>query len=421
MNYVKSLYGITCALILFGCASQNVNQSSKDKLYKKENSDLNAKYLVYHINDTISQLFYSISNETLVYKRTDTSTYFYSDVKLELKTSPEDNLSSISDTASVHIIDRQAEVVVRELSGSLYFKVRAGSNYYTDVHVYDINKKTLYSSNIFVDKTSSETRQNFLVTNSRDEVFFSSSYKPQDVVYLRSVRNSEKLFSVDYFKAKFKLALPPFSTEQRPRFNYKPDSAFSVYANNDKIELSLPSNGFFHLKTNEQTKDGVTFFVYEPTFPKIKDAGQMILATRYIMAKKEFDICMNAENKKTAIDKFWLDIGGSNERATELIRKYYGRVQESNKLFTSYQEGWKTDRGMIYIVFGAPNKVSKRKNGELWTYGETGNPNSVVFSFIKVINPFTDNDYYLERNELLKAPWYQAVDLWRQGRIYLDN
>lgn len=421
MNSVKSLSVIIFAFVLFGCASQKVNQSSKDKLYRKENSDLNAKYLVYHINDTISQLFYSISNETLVYKRTDTSAYFYSDVKLELKISPEEDLNSISDTVSAHIIDRQAEVMVKELSGSLYFKVSAGFNYYVDVHVYDVNKKTLYTSNLFVDKTTKETRQNFLVTNSRDEVFFSSSYKPQDVVYLRSVRNPEKLFSVDYFKAKFKLALPPFSVEPRQRFNYKPDSTFSVYANNDKIELSLPSNGFFHLKTNEQTKDGVTFFVYEPTFPKIKDAEQMIMATRYIMAKKEFDNCMYAEDKKTAIDKFWLDIGGSNERAKELIRKYYGRVQESNKLFTSYQEGWKTDRGMIYIVFGAPTRVSKRKNGELWTYGESGNPNSIVFSFVKVINPFTDNDYFLERNEILKAPWYQAVDLWRQGRIYLDN
>ncbi len=423
MNCVRSIYIIIVISIscLVGCTSQKVNQSSKDKLYKKENNELNAKYLIYHINDSISQLFYNISNEVLVYKRTDTSTYFFSDVKLVVKTSLEDNLNKTADTSSVLIIDRQSEVVVRDLGGSLYFKAKAGFNYYVDVQVYDINKKTLYNSTIYVDKTSKETRQNFLVTNALDEVLFTSSYKPNDVVYLRSVRNSQKAFSVDYFKSKFKLALPPFSTEQIPRFSYKPDSSFIVNTFNDRIELTLPTTGFFHLKTNEQTKQGVTFFVYESVFPKIKNSEQMILATRYIMAKKEFDICMYDPDKKAVIDKFWLDIGGSNERAKELIRKYYGRVQEANKLFTSYQEGWKTDRGMIYIVFGAPNKVSKRKNGELWTYGETGNPNSTIFSFIKVINPFTDNDYYLERNELLKMPWYQAVDLWRQGRIYLDN
>ena len=96
-------------------------------------------------------------------------------------------------------------------------------------------------------------------------------------------------------------------------------------------------------------------------------------------------------------------------------------MHESNKLFTSFQEGWKTDRGMIYIVFGAPNKVTKTKNGEIWTYGVSGNSASVVFSFLKIINPFTENDYYLERSESYKEPWYQAVDMWRQGRIYLDN
>ena len=147
----------------------------------------------------------------------------------------------------------------------------------------------------------------------------------------------------------------------------------------------------------------------------------MVLATRYIMAKKEFEFCLQASDKKLAIDDFWLDIGGSSERAKELIKKYYGRVMEANKLFTSFQEGWKTDRGMIYIVFGAPNKVTKRKDGEIWTYGEGTNSSSIVFSFIKIINPFSDNDYYLERNETYKDSWYQAVDMWRQGRIYLDN
>ena len=28
-------------------------------------------------------------------------------------------------------------------------------------------------------------------------------------------------------------------------------------------------------------------------------------------------------------------------------------------LFTSYKQGWKTDKGMIYIIFGAPDEVLK--------------------------------------------------------------
>ena len=423
MNFFKILYSFFLLIIVFlnACTSQKINQASTDRLYKKENNELNSKYTVYHVNDSISELFYEISNEVLIYKKTDTSNYFYNDVKLFVKTYSEDNLELLLDTASVYFKDRQTDAIVKSLSGNVFFKLKKSLNYYIEINVIDNHKKTIYQHNLYSNKESTNSRQNFLVYNPRQEVLFNSYYKPDDVVYLQSARNKEKLYEVDFFKANFKLALPPFSLEQMQHFSYKPDSTFSVYEKNGLVELALPQKGFFHLKTNNETKEGVTFYVYESSYPKIKNTEQMILATRYIMAKKEFDNCMLANDKKAAIDKFWLEIGGSNERAKELIRKYYGRVQESNKLFSSFQEGWKTDRGMIYIVFGAPNKVTKRKNGEVWTYGELGNPSSIVFSFIKVINPFTDNDYYLERNETFKAPWYQAVDMWRQGRIYLDN
>lgn len=423
MNYVNVIcFFVGISLFsLASCTPQKVNQSSTDRLYKKENNELNAKYTIYHLNDSVSQLFYEISNEALLYKKTDTSNYFYCHIKVLLKVSTEDNLGRVIDTASIVIKDRQNDAIVKQLKGIIFFKLNKGFSYYLDIDVIDVHKKTIYTHNLYSNKTTNETRQNFLIANSRNEVLFSSYYKPEDVVYIQSNRNKEKLYDVDYFKPNFKLALPPFSMDQMPHFSYKPDSTFSVYAKDDKIELALPAKGFFHLKTNNETKEGVTFFVYESSYPKIKNAEQMVLATRYIMAKKEFDNCMQAPDKKSAIDKFWVDISGSNERAKELIRKYYGRVQEANKLFTSFQEGWKTDRGMIYIVFGAPNKVTKRKNGEVWTYGEIGNPNSTVFSFIKIINPFTDNDYFLERSENYKEPWYQAVDMWRQGRIYLDN
>lgn len=423
MNYIKIFFWFQCVafILLASCTSQKVNQTSTDRLYKKENNELAAKYTVYHINDSISRLYYDISNESLLYKKTDTSIAFFSNVKLLLKVSAEDNLGLTLDTASVMIIDKQTDAIVKYLKGDVLFKLKSGSNYYIDINVIDINKKTIYTHSEFSNKSSIETRQNFLMTNARDEVLFSSYYKPNEIVYAQSNQNREKLYEVDYFKSNFRLAPPPFSTESMQHFSYKPDSVFSLYLKHEKLEIALPQNGFYHLKTNNATKEGVTFFVYESSFPKIKNTEQMIMATRFIMAKKEYDNCMMATDKKAAIDKFWLDISGSNERAKELIRKYYGRVQEANKLFTSFQEGWKTDRGMIYVVFGAPNKVTKRKNGEVWTYGEIGNPNSIVFSFIKVINPFTDNDYYLERSEAFKAPWYQAVDMWRQGRIYLDN
>lgn len=412
---------VILSALMWNCTSPKVNQTTYERLYKKDNNELNAQYLMYHLNDTVTQMFYEISNEVLVYKKTDTSNFFYSRAKLFLKISNEENLDMISDTTSVEIIDKQTEVKVRNLTGSFFFKLKPGFRYHIEAIVFDLNKKTRYTQSLLADKVNKEARQNFLVTNYRDDVYFSPYFKPEEEVYIRSDRNPQKVFQLDYFKPVFKLAPPPFSNEAMENFKYKPDSSFTIYPNHERFNITLPQKGFFHLKTNEDTKDGLSFFIYEPGFPKIKNAEQMILATRFIMAKKEFDHCMSTVDKKEAIDHFWVELSGSNERAKQLIKKYYGRVQEANKLFSSYQEGWKTDRGMIYIVFGAPTHVIKRKSGEVWTYGETNNPNSIVFSFSKIENPFSDNDYYLQRNEILKMPWYQAVDMWRQGRIYLDN
>ncbi len=43
---------------------------------------------------------------------------------------------------------------------------------------------------------------------------------------------------------------------------------------------------------------------------------------------------------------------------------------------------------------------------------------SLSFSFEKVENPFTNNDYALSRNQLYQSSWYKAVESWRNGRVY---
>lgn len=408
-------------LALFSCAPKKINQSTFSNLYKKGQHDFNDKFIIYHLNDSVSKLFFDFSNERFLYKKADTNAHYYSNIKVFLKIKSVDDLNLVKDTSSLIIYDKQDHNLSKQLTGSLLFKLKKGTSYYIDIDIRDINKKVNYTSTVFSDKTTRFLRQNFLISNNNGDIFFSSHYKPNEKVVVHTNLNKDTSYQIDCFNSNFNLASPPFSSEPMPHFSYKPDSSYLLSTNNQKLEILLSKKGFYHLKTNHTTKDGVTFFVFDSVFPKLKNTEKMILATRYVMAKKEFDGCMAANNKKECIDKFWLDIGGNTDKAKELIKKYYGRVQEANILFTSFKEGWKTDRGMIYIIFGPPNKVSKTKNEEIWTYGEIDNSNSIIFYFVKVINPFTDADYYLQRNETLKEPWYQAVDSWRQGKIYLGK
>ena len=73
-----------------------------------------------------------------------------------------------------------------------------------------------------------------------------------------------------------------------------------------------------------------------------------------------------------------------HQRARELIRIYYNRVFFSNYYFTSSKEGWKTDRGMIYVVYGQPHALYKSTNQEKWIYYNKSKSYTITFIFNKI-------------------------------------
>lgn len=407
-------------MLLF-CAAPRRSASSDENLYKKNNQELNIQTITYHVTDSLSQLFFTLPNENLIYKRPDTSQWFYAVLKVRFVLRPAKG-GSVADSGSTMVFDRQPEQVsVHSITGALGIKAKIGQAYTAEITVLDLNKKVKNTKFVEIDKLNYNVRQNFLLQSAGGQLIYNYQLHPHDTILIRSRLNTQNTLVVDYLHRDFPLAPPPYSLVERKEFQYKPDSFFTIEKVNGSFRLGIPPKGFYHIITDKETKEGLTLFSVEPAFPGIKNSTEMIKATRYIMSKKEYEECLNSPDQKGAIDEFWKDIGGSNERAKELIKRYYGRVTEANQLFTSYQPGWQSDRGMIFIIFGAPNNMYKYANGEQWIYGNEAQPNSIRFNFKKVINPFSDNDYSLERYDYYKLNWYQAVDYWRQGHIYLDN
>jgi GWxTD domain-containing protein len=103
------------------------------------------------------------------------------------------------------------------------------------------------------------------------------------------------------------------------------------------------------------------------------DQMQYITDKENIEAMKEAP----AEKKRVMFGEFWKkrDPTPSTER-NELMEEYYSRVAYASKHFSHYAEGWKTDMGMVYIIFGAPNSVERHpfdinaKPYEIWSYYE---------------------------------------------------
>jgi hypothetical protein len=111
-----------------------------------------------------------------------------------------------------------------------------------------------------------------------------------------------------------------------------------------------------------------------------------------------------------------LGVTGDTERAKHFMRTYFRRVELANQYFTSYKEGWKTDRGMIYIIFGLPNQILRFNEREVWEYKDAMFK-KIEFTFVKSSTLFDPDNFVLIRDKKFQETWYDVIDLWRNARF----
>jgi GWxTD domain-containing protein len=154
-----------------------------------------------------------------------------------------------------------------------------------------------------------------------------------------------------------------------------------------------------------------------PTTTALKD---LISPLRYITSKSEFEYIYNVRDPYTSFCNFWKDCGGSEEKAKELISIFFRRVNTANTYFSTTVPGWRTDRGMIYIIYGKPTRVENIGFSERWVYGDETIPGSFSFLFRYKKDNFSNNVLILQRDGLYRNSWEQAVNTWRQGRVFRE-
>ncbi len=403
--------------LLIQCRSQHttLNRTSKNtSISTAKEDELNAQFYFYKNSDTTVMFYSSFNSAPLLFTRLDTGLQFYASVKISIYFySITKNILSDSASQIFHIPQQHSNIFQ-----SFSFPLK-NDNYTVKIFMIDQNRKVQYNYVTELSLTTSSTRNNFLVTFQNNILF--KHYAPKNNTIKIYHRQKLPLLYVDVFKYHHQPALPPFSNSS-PALNYLPDSSFSIsLINNDYYAILLKPGCFYHTRTNQQSLEGVTVFTLDSVFPNIKDSKEMLYTSRYIMNKNEYERCVHLstlEDTKKCIDNFWIQIAGSKERAKEILKNYYQRVIEANRLFTSHKLGWQTDRGMVYIIFGPPENIEKTFNNEKWFYSANGQKNALVFTFIKnKNNPFTSSDYILERSDYYKDIWYLTVDKIRQGRL----
>ncbi len=403
----------------FSCSSIGKSQQNYAFLYKSSGQMVDPEYVIYHHHLDSSKVYFKMESSKILYTRKNKADFFSGKVLLHYEIVKDISSKEIIDSGSFFIHDKVKEVKDKIIYGDFSFSASMGEVGLMKIFCADQNRNSMVEKHVFFNKSTFSSKQFFVIRDHKDKPIFTNYVDSTSVLTIESNLNKGKTLFVRKYQRKFPISPPPFTSSSNTPFNYSPESNSEIsLGQSGKNSLGLPFDGFLHIQLDTNSRSGLTLFLFSPYFPDVKSVHQMIPPVRYICSRSEYNKLINSDLEKSAIDYFWRDKTGSKDRAREIIRKYYSRVENANEHFTSYMEGWKTDRGMISVIYGPPSIVSKLSDREVWVYGDENNINSLSFVFSKMKNPFTDNDYKLQRSPMYKSSWYKAVDAWRSGRAY---
>jgi GWxTD domain-containing protein len=209
----------------------------------------------------------------------------------------------------------------------------------------------------------------------------------------------------------FPAAGPPFSeTSQGVDPILEPDSSFTV-SNNSTIRFT--TEGMYLIQADTTAARGTAIRAVSPPYPRLSQLEDLASALVFISTREEYEKLLQAGKDKVKFDKVILDITRDKDRAKNVIRKYFRRVEMANIYFESFKEGWKTDRGMTYIIFGPPDEVARSTNSEVWTYKKSKSK----FVFNRSPSIYDPDNFVLQRDKRLMETWYYTIDMWRKNQI----
>jgi GWxTD domain-containing protein len=256
----------------------------------------------------------------------------------------------------------------------------------------------------------------FLMEEINSTPVVSSYFAASKPFKLVTTENIDSL-KFSYYGNIFPPAAPPhaFSEPSFASITLTPDTTGSFIV--DSL-VEFTREGLVVFSNNKAVPGCFSFLYQDKKFPAVTTVDELIDPLIYITSREEFEKLNNAPNKKKALDNFWLSIGGSIPYSKKLIKTYYSRVEFANRSFSTYKEGWKTDKGMIFIIFGKPDAVNRSEDTEDWYFQSPDKKQFYNFTFIRKPLLLSEQNYELVRKDEFSQIWYPIIDKWRKGIIF---
>lgn len=312
---------------------------------------------------------------------------------------------------SSHVIDNG----FREFTYAIEFETVDDQNLLV-IQIDNIVRNRRYHKDIALSSENSVAYQPFLIfQETKDLPYFENYVNVGTKLRVQNVFGDASSFSINGVYNQKRVAMPPFDDNKRTDVESSPIEASYGVLPGEVFELETA--GFYEITTGVDGNMKSGILVTDAFYPYFEEYPELIKPLIYICTNQEFTGMLAAENPKTSFENFVLETISSNTNiAQEFVKYYYRRIRKSAQLFTTTTEGWKTDRGMVYQVYGNPANVFRNETTELWVYTlENGGRARFIFDILK--GPAGTREYKLIRGKKYRDGWMNAVTRWRSGRI----
>lgn len=262
-----------------------------------------------------------------------------------------------------------AKIIISDKNAKREFKD------YLNIYLPDYSGKNLTLSSIQLSKMSSINIQNTSHIFTYKNPYISIYYE----LYNIACPSLNTIYSIINEKGEIIYTSQDQVSAKDSRQGFK--SSFSI--------RSLPSGNYKLKITKIETQTSRQAFSYtdftviqSPNNLKFKKFEDALAELKYIASANEInrlkEIPVNEQQKE--LNKFWKKKDPTPEtEENELMNEYYSRLMIANSNF-SHDEmpGWKTDFGMIYMIFGTPDAIIKSSefefsySAQIWNYKKLG-------------------------------------------------
>lgn len=307
----------------------------------------------------------------------------------------------------------ETETGAYTLSSIQMYGKQKGDQSWNAIHTYDVKGRIdslRFVFQVISDKTDREMR-----LNSRLLRFASDTSYTRPMHYSNFSPSTIEYKGIDYDRE------TEIQSNQRVLTDYSSVFIEYKFANQERGNYRFEVTA--QRGSEEELYKARDFGVKSKNYPSVSSVREMARPLIYLMGERDYEDLMaisDTDSLKKEMDRFWLKNIGNAAQASDVIEMYYQRVEEANKQFSNFKEGWKTDPGMIYILFGPPWYTHDRLKELFWYYSYNREDPEYSYRFYQ---PKLKNQYFpfyhylLERHNFYYTVQYLQRELWLTGQI----